>query len=851
MKRLLERLQPLKAAVKSIFFISITVLVVIELVRLKRTITLESLESALGGLSIWHLVLMAIIGLVAVSPMLFYDIILNKELETDYSKSYILETSWAVNTINNLAGFAGLVDVGLRYSFYSEDGQEKTGVKALSRLLPYFMSGLSLLSGLVFAVFWFFPLSPDLRKYWLLLLGIFLYLPFIFFVSSREKLAYFGQVPLKTRLSLLLASTAEWGTALGSFVSVAYLMGLHVPLYNLIPLYFLAVIIGIFSMIPGGIGSFDLIVITGLTSMGVSNALAVSLLLLFRLTYYIIPFLLGVVFFFKHMGGRINEKYFKLSSRVFGGSLHRFLVYLLRFSGIFLILSALIPERLANVYFISSFDPIQEQLIWQFPSILFGTLFIFMARLIRRRVKGAFITSLITFVLTLIYVNLNGISWAMSFLIVLSLVLMLIIRKRLYHRYFVYSWEDKTKDFLFLAFTILVLLVLGGSGFWSHLLPPKNRDVLGHFVHIWFDILLASVIIATIVWGVLRILAPRRTFGQSMDDERFTALLEKYGGASESALAYLHDKRLFWYRVDEQDQVVFQFAQTSNNCVVMGNPIGNENYYRPAWESFLKTLSDWNLQALFYEADESITLMLHDYGFDFMKFGENAMVDLTTFSVDGKHGKKFRKPTNRVEKAGFQFKLLDPPFSETQMQEMKAVSDIWLNGRKEKGFSLGFFDEAYLQQAPIAIVESEDGEIVAFANIMPTKNKRVATIDLMRYDFEKAPEGIMDYLFVKLFQYFQAEGKQYFDMGMAPLANVGTEEDSFLEEKVANLVYVFAQRFYSFSGLQRYKEKFSPIWSPKYIVYPKRTWLLFDMIAILRIDNRKIEDRLKKRRLWK
>ena len=300
MKRLLERLQPLKAAVKSIFFISITVLVVIELVRLKRTITLESLESALGGLSIWHLVLMAIIGLVAVSPMLFYDIILNKELETDYSKSYILETSWAVNTINNLAGFAGLVDVGLRYSFYSEDGQEKTGVKALSRLLPYFMSGLSLLSGLVFAVFWFFPLSPDLRKYWLLLLGIFLYLPFIFFVSSREKLAYFGQVPLKTRLSLLLASTAEWGTALGSFVSVAYLMGLHVPLYNLIPLYFLAVIIGIFSMIPGGIGSFDLIVITGLTSMGVSNALAVSLLLLFRLTYYIIPFLLGVVFFFKH-----------------------------------------------------------------------------------------------------------------------------------------------------------------------------------------------------------------------------------------------------------------------------------------------------------------------------------------------------------------------------------------------------------------------------------------------------------------------------------------------------------------------------------------------------------------------
>ena len=122
MKRLIERLQPLKTAVKSVFFISIAVLVVVELIRLKRTITLESLESALSGLSIWHLALMVVIGLVAVLPMLFYDLILNKELETDYSKSYILETSWAVNTINNLSGFAGLVDVGLRYSFYSEDG---------------------------------------------------------------------------------------------------------------------------------------------------------------------------------------------------------------------------------------------------------------------------------------------------------------------------------------------------------------------------------------------------------------------------------------------------------------------------------------------------------------------------------------------------------------------------------------------------------------------------------------------------------------------------------------------------------------------------------------------------------
>lgn len=197
MKRLIERLQPLKTAVKSVFFISIAVLVVVELIRLKRTITLESLESALSGLSIWHLALMVVIGLVAVLPMLFYDLILNKELETDYSKSYILETSWAVNTINNLSGFAGLVDVGLRYSFYSEDGHEKSGVKALSRLLPYFMSGLSLLSGLVFATFWFFPLSPDLRKI-LVTFTRNLFIPTFYFLCLKlRKIALFWASPFE------------------------------------------------------------------------------------------------------------------------------------------------------------------------------------------------------------------------------------------------------------------------------------------------------------------------------------------------------------------------------------------------------------------------------------------------------------------------------------------------------------------------------------------------------------------------------------------------------------------------------------------------------------------------------
>lgn len=99
----------------------------------------------------------------------------------------------------------------------------------------------------------------------------------------------------------------------------------------------------------------------------------------------------------------------------------------------------------------------------------------------------------------------------------------------------------------------------------------------------------------------------------------------------------------------------------------------------------------------------------------------------------------------------------------------------------------------------------------------------------------------MEYLFIKIALYFKEEGKDYFDIGMAPLSNVGTRDHSFWQEKVGYLIYQFMSRFYSFSGLRKYKEKFRPNWEAKYISYPRSTWLVFTMLVLLQIDNRKVK----------
>ena len=68
------------------------------------------------------------------------------------------------------------------------------------------------------------------------------------------------------------------------------------------------------------------------------------------------------------------------------------------------------------------------------------------------------------------------------------------------------------------------------------------------------------------------------------------------------------------------------------------------------------------------------------------------------------------------------------------MQELAVISTLWLGSKagREKGFSVGRFDAAYLNRFPIALVRRE-GRLLAFANILaPADGSRIA-IDLMRY----------------------------------------------------------------------------------------------------------------------
>jgi phosphatidylglycerol lysyltransferase len=207
-------------------------------------------------------------------------------------------------------------------------------------------------------------------------------------------------------------------------------------------------------------------------------------------------------------------------------------------------------------------------------------------------------------------------------------------------------------------------------------------------------------------------------------------------------------------------------------------------------------------------------------GLTLFKLGENASVPLKEFSLEGSERKGLRYTHRRFNKEQCLLEVVPAAAVRELLPELRTISDDWLQDKntREKGFSLGCFDEQYLLNFPVAVVKQQ-GKIVAFANLWLGANKQEMSLDLMRFG-SQAPHGIMEYLFISLMLWGKEQGYQSMDLGMAPLSGMESRSFAPLWNRIGAMVFQHGEHFYNFEGLRDYKKKFNPLWEPRYLVCP-------------------------------
>ena len=800
----------------------------------------------------------AVFALAAVAFTGLIDVRLAHWLLPDAHRREVFKLAFVSNSLSNTLNLSGAIGSTVRLIGFASMGIEPARAAALVGMqvlaLPL---GLSLLIA-VTLVHGGTPTITDASAQWLVVLALtaaVLYLPLFFVLTTRRGLMRWlpkqqalPSWPLKLELGML--SLLDWLLAAAVLYACLKLAGVPIHPIDLIACFAAASVLGLLSLVPGGIGVFDSVLVLGLGTMGYEPSTSLAGLFLFRICYYVLPLFAGLTLGSGMLArrlpilGRANER---LRSHPLFGILGlpasllanlgiRLLAVLTFAAGLLLLASAAIPAVREHVEMVHDVLPLAaiESSYWL--SILSGVLLLGLGRGIDGRLRLAYRLTMPLLLLSALLALTKGLHYGEA-LFLLGVAGLLRLRKREFSQAAMSLSSAVTFGwYAGLLFVVAVFFAVGiGSVFGDDSFDLMYFGADGHSSRLARGLVAAVIGLATyLIW---QFFAVRRTPLKLPDrDEllRARSLFEEFGGGEFAHLSFMRDKHLFW---SADGHAVMAYGSVRDRLVALGSPCGADTARRRAILDFRRFADAQDRVPVFYEVFERDLSLYHDLGFDLFKLGELAIIPLAEFSLVGKRWEDLRQAVNRSTKEQLSFELIEPPFDTVLLSELEQVSDQWLADKsaREKGFSLGRFDRDYLEWGQIAIVRRA-GEVIAFANVLPPYGPGgVLSVDLMRHVAD-APRGTMDFLFARIMQWGKDRGDTHFSLGMAPLSRVGDNPYARVNERLAALAFQYGSRFYNYQGLRRYKDKFAPQWVGSYLAYPRGLWvpgLLIDIAALV------------------
>lgn len=833
----------IKLALKIIFVIAIFVLIVTEFTKLFKTFDFRTFNMYKDQLTISNLIVIGILGVTSYIPLSMYDFVLKGVCNIKLQNRRLYKYSWIASSIASIVGFGGASAIALKGHFYSphiEEANKKTLVKEVTKIVALNFTGFSMVCFLYTLFNIWHVKDYNIIQYGMIVMS--LYTPSLVIYNIYRYIKNEKRVEAINTLKIMGISVIEWITSVILIYGIIRILGTKLTLMNIFPIYVTSCAIGILSMIPGGLGTFDLTFIMGLSKFGVPQEQALLALVLYRVSYYIVPVLIGIVLAIHEGKTVIDKKYNNIFSSILSQISYNISAILIFLSGIMILLFRALPEMRATFRGIYKLiEPSSNISITT--EIIMGFLLIAISRMLAYKAKDIFT---IVMILLAIALGSSFIDKSMGQIIFLIFVIafLWLSKKNFYRESFCFSWERILQDTVFLFGFLLFYLIIYFPRF-----PMKAKRLSAYVAELleynYNYLLLSSLLGFLLSIGFIAIVyliakSKKYPFERFKDNkEAIDNILENYKGSPLTHLMYLEDKYVF---LNKEKNVLIQYQKYADKLIALGNPIGEKHDFISAIEEFYQLADKYGYTPIFYQVDIEMIPTLHEYGYQFMKLGEEGIVDLTNFSIAGKKTRGLRAGYNKIAKAGYTFEVVNPKFSKELIEELKEISDEWLNGKSEKGFSMGFFDEDYLNLDTLFIVRDENSKIKCFANMMPMyDNKRSLSIDLMRYSNDSLV-GIMDFMFLNIIEYGKANGYKNFNIGMAPLSNVGTSKFSFVSERIAAQLSVYGQNFYSFVGIRNFKEKYTKQWIPKYLAYRRNSSLPFTMLQVILVCNRKLND---------
>jgi len=627
--------------------------------------------------------------------------------------------------------------------------------------------------------------------------------------------------PLRLALSQVVISSIDWLLAAGAlYVLLPEAPGLSFARF--VGIFVLTTMVAFATHVPAALGVFETAMVVMLRPYLGADVVLGSVLA-YRIVYYLLPLLFGLGLLGTHAA--LSRRHVLLRAQAQLGSwagqvVPRVLAATTFVGGAVLLLSGATPAVQGRMAWLREVVPLPVVEVSHFLGSLAGMGLLLLARGIQRRVDAAYLLAAGLLAVGVAVSLLKGLDYEEAVLLALMLAALLPCRRYFYRKSSLFGRP------LTLGWVVAIVLVLQGVVFltlWSHKHVEYSNDLWWQFTSAGHASRTLRAGLGTIAllafYGAARLIRPAPPTAARPDAGGLALAQAVVVRSTETSahLSLLGDKSLLF---NESGNAFVMYAVQGRSWVAMGDPVGPEQELPELAWRFRELVDLHGGWTVFYQVGPQRLAMYVDLGLTLLKLGEEGRVQLEAFSLEGGARKPLRLTVHRLERERCEFAVLAAEEVPRLMSELGQVSNDWLAAKntREKRFSMGFFDASYLQRTPLAVVRRE-GRIIAFANVWQGANREELSIDLMRHRAD-APSGVMEYLFVEMMLWGKGEGFRHFNLGMAPLSGFDTHPLAPLWTRAGALLFRHGEHFYNFEGLRRYKEKFDPEWTPRYLASP-------------------------------
>jgi lysyl-tRNA synthetase class 2 len=274
------------------------------------------------------------------------------------------------------------------------------------------------------------------------------------------------------------------------------------------------------------------------------------------------------------------------------------------------------------------------------------------------------------------------------------------------------------------------------------------------------------------------------------------------------------------YIFSEDGRAFVAYAIENGVLLLSGDPVGPPDALPALLETVREFADGRGLKLGALGASEGICPLYEALGLHTIYLGDEAVVELGRFSLEGRPIRKVRQSVTRLSKAGYQAELHElRTLDQDTIDEAEQVVELGRQGAPERGFSMAMesLRGEHDHDTLVVLARDETGAIRGVLHFVPCYGRPAVSLSFMRRD-PATPNGLTEFLVVRAIGLLRDRGLEELSLNFAAFAKWMHSPEKRLERLLGKLI-ALGNPFFQIESLYRFNAKFFPRWEPRFLVY--------------------------------